>query len=428
MEVVFIDPEPPDAAGGGIRTYLILAIGICLEAGHGARVYTHNPQAYPHGSAFPIGRKPWLRRPFRGLAYRWLYRENVLWEQAYWLSGELRSGDRPDRVYEFADFLGYGFFALRNRPLRERILVRIHTPDFLVRSGPPAKAIDRLAAKLGSWRERDALRRARRITAPSAEFMREKLPWLTGWEHIPNPLPGDCHDSLAEVTALIRVTENPPPAHPSRLPQDDSDWKAADPDPAEIAERNAPRPTRIRPHRFLYLGRIEERKGVSVLVRAFIRLAQEQPYATLTLVGSASPGAYSESVRNLIESLPAPLHFRIRWEPPCPAEARAALFRRFSVLVAPSLWENSPYVYFEGMAAGLACIGSATGEMKAVAAITGALSPRPGDEDSWLDALRAHCSGADGKALTAQAAYLRERGKSIPPLLLDAWMRAAVPA
>jgi glycosyltransferase involved in cell wall biosynthesis len=378
VEVVFIDPEPPDAAGGGIRTYIRLAMEACRESGNTARVYTHNPDAFPGEAAFPIGRRPWLRRPLLGLAYRLAYAQNVLWEHAWWLNLRLESEDAPGRVYEFCDFLGYGFFALRNPSLRARCIVRVHTPYFLV-AGRPRGFAARMAWRIGVWREMDCLRRARRITAPSAEFIAENLPWLRNWTHVPNPLPPE----------------------------------------------SAARPTSNEPDRFLYLGRVEERKGVLILVRAFLRLAAERPYATLTLVGSAAPGPYAAAVRDLIESLPAELRHRVRWEQPCPPQGRAALFRRFTALAAPSLWENSPYVYFEGMAAGLPCIGSATGEMKAVAAATGALSPLPGDEQDWLRALRTHCAGADRLLPCRQWEYLRDRRAAIPGMLLKAWRAAA---
>jgi hypothetical protein len=62
--------------------------------------------------------------------------------------------------------------------------------------------------------------------------------------------------------------------------------------------------------------------------------------------------------------------------------------------------------------------------MKAVAAITGALSPRPGDEEDWLNALRAHCAGAGREALAAQQAYLRERRAKAPGMLIASWEKA----
>lgn len=446
MEVVFIDSEPPDAAGGGgggIRTYIRLAMGICRESGAAARVYTHAPHAFPGEAAFPIGRSPWLRRPIRGLAYRLAYAENVLWEHAWWLNLKLASEDVPGRVYEFCDFLGYGFFALRNPILRARCIVRMHTPDFLVSAKPGGRGFAAgMAWRLGLWREKDCLRRARRITAPSAEFMAEKLPWLGNWTHVPNPLPAESGaetvadrlpnpESVAPAPAFGGIATTALPASavipaPAPLPKGgDSGWNAAPEDPAALAERDAPRPTRIEPDRFLYLGRVEERKGVLILVRAFLRLAAERPYATLTLVGGAAPGPYAAGVRTLIETLPAELRHRLSWEQPCPPRDRAALFRRFTALAVPSLWENSPYVYFEGMAAGLPCIGSATGEMRAVAAITGALSPLAGDEEEWLLALRKHCGGADRSLPARQSEYLRERRGAIPGMLLETWRAAA---
>lgn len=382
MEIVFVDPEPPDRAGGGIRSYLRLALDACRLQGIAAKVYTHNPEAYPGENASPIGRKAWLRWPWRGLAYRLGYSQNVLWEQAYWLGAELEACDAPAKVYEFADFLGYGYFALKNPTLRQRIVLRVHTPDFLV-NGPARKARGLrgwLTFGLGHWRESQCLNLAANITVPSAEFVKEKLPGLRNWVHIPNPLPPD---SPPPTSIALGLDHNPGPA------------------------------------RFLYLGRVEPRKGVLPMVRAFLRLAESRPEITLTLVGGAVSGTYAETVRALIDSQPPHIRARLVWEPPCPASQRPALFARFNTLVVPSLWENSPYVFFEGMAAGLLCVGSATGEMKAVAAITKSPMAIPGDEDDWLRVLEEVSSGAGREALPAQSAYLRKRRPEIPGQLLD---------
>jgi glycosyltransferase involved in cell wall biosynthesis len=433
MEVVFIDPEPPGPAGGGIRTYARLGLALCREQGVPARVYTHSPAAYPGESAFPIGRSPCLPRPLRGLAYRLGYAENVLWEQARWLERELSSADAPGRVYEFADFLGYAFFALRNPRLRPRCQVRVHTPAFLI-APAPAKTLDRLIRKLSAWREKDCLMRAPGLTAPSAEFMREKLPWLQGWKHVPNPLPPDPDPLPASPMRMARMEQAErlraagTAADPGPVPESgDTAWSAVPPDPDKLAAaaRSAARPDRILTARFLYFGRIEPRKGVLTLVRAFARMAGERPFASLTLAGAIGDEAYAEVVRNAIASQPRPIGGRIAWEPACAPAERAALFGRHTALVVPSLWENSPYVYFEGMAAGLACIGSATGEMKAVARATGALSPRPGNEEDWAGALLAHCDGKDGDLHISQKAYLASRRAGAAEGLLAAWRASA---
>jgi glycosyltransferase involved in cell wall biosynthesis len=203
----------------------------------------------------------------------------------------------------------------------------------------------------------------------------------------------------------------------------DIGWSAAPPDPAALAAaaRDIGRPERILAARFLYLGRVEPRKGVLVLVRAFARMAVERPFASLTLAGPIGDEGYADAVREAIAAQPPPIRGRIVWEPPCPPAALPELFSRHTALAVPSLWENSPYVYFEGMAAGLACIGSATGEMKAVARATGALSPLPGDEASWVEALRAHCDLRDADVSAAQRAYLASRRAGAAAGLLAAW-------
>jgi glycosyltransferase involved in cell wall biosynthesis len=454
MEVVFIDPEPPGASGGGIRTYLRLALGLCREAGIPTRIYTHNTAAYAgsggiavsagaagaigptggSGSAvIPIGRAPWPPRPFRRLAYRLGYPETVLWEQALWLGRELAARDTPHCVYEFADYLGYGFFALRDPRLRRRCQVRVHTPAFLIPVARESRRA-RLFHRLTAWRERDCLERAALVAAPSAEFMREMLPGFRAWKHVPNLLPPDparpavspLRQARAELSERLRAAALA--ADPGPVPKSgDVAWSAAPPDPEALAAaaRDAGRPDRILAARFLYLGRIEPRKGALVLLRAFARMAAARPFASLTLAGPVGDEPYANALRAAIAAQPSSIRVRIAWEPPCPPAALPELFARHTALVVPSLWENSPYVYFEGMAAGLACIGSATGEMKAVARATGALSPIPGDEESWAAALLAHCDGRDADSLAAQKAYLASRRAGAAAGLLAAWRATA---
>ena len=388
MEVVFVDPEPPDPSGGGkagnggIRTYLTLMLAALRRAGVAATIYTHNPRGYPGEMAMAIGRRPWLPFPLRSLAYHACYHENVLWEHARWLAEELVRTDAPGRVYEFCDFMGYATFAFADPRLRHKTILRIHTPRYLA-AAPRPRPLPAFSWWLGRSRERRCLLGAPRITAPSAEFVAEALPWLTNWTHLPNPLPDE-----------RQAASRPGPSTGTHI---------------------------------LYLGRVEERKGVLVLVRAFLGLAQEHPGATLTLVGGASPGAYGERVADLLAAQPPGIRQRLRWEPACAPEERSRLFSRFTVLAVPSLWENSPYVYFEGMAAGLLCVGSATGEMKAAARVTGGILARPGDAEDWLAALRKACGDADANRarLAAQLDYLRDRREAIPARALDYYSKVA---
>jgi glycosyltransferase involved in cell wall biosynthesis len=170
--------------------------------------------------------------------------------------------------------------------------------------------------------------------------------------------------------------------------------------------------------RVLYLGRIEARKGILTLLAGFLPLAKRDPDLRLALVG-AEVEPYAAKVRRLLEQCPPDLAARVTWEAPCPPDRLPALMARFDILAVPSLWENSPYVYFEGMAAGLLCAGSATGEMKEAAEATGGLLAAPGEPEEWTRVLgEAAAMVRDPSRLAAareaQAAYLDARREGIP--------------
>jgi glycosyltransferase involved in cell wall biosynthesis len=397
MEMVYVDSEPPGPAGGGIRTYLRLAVAACREAGVPVRLYTHTPEAFASLEgcrALAIGRKPWLSFPWRSLVYRVAYHDNILWEHARWLEEELDRTHAPGTAYEFCDFQGYAFFAARNPRLRRHCIVRVHTPAHLA-GGRPSGLRQRLAATLLAYRERDALMRCGFVTLPSAAFAAEKLPWIKHGIHIPNPLPSAPGDAASQRKV-------PATADGSR--------------DEEVV-------------RFLYLGRIEARKGVLTLIAGFLRLAKEDPGATLALVG-AEVQPYVDKVRRMLEGIPPELAARIAWEGPVPPGSLGALMARFDVLAVPSLWENSPYVYFEGMASGLLCVGSATGEMKEAAAAFGGLLAPPGEPEAWTEALReaaAVCRDRSRRSalIGAQSAYLDARRADIPPRMLSLYREAA---
>jgi len=167
MEVVFIDPEPPGPAGGGIRTYVKLAMEVCREAGISARAYTHNPAAYAGETALPIGRTPWPPRPLRGLAYRLGYPGVVLWEQARWLERELaasvaeHSAPAPLVVREEAAGLTE-WYRGAYAALRERAQALARDEGYALHAPLQAWVAQTLTAradKLFSWAERvlDAL-------------------------------------------------------------------------------------------------------------------------------------------------------------------------------------------------------------------------------------------------------------------------------
>ncbi len=339
----------------------------CLsERGHDCVVYSQNHACFS-GDARPIARLPFLPRFIRGAAYRWIHGQVVILEQARWLQDEISRLNDGRTLFEFADFMGYAFFALRGKTLRKHIIVRIHTPAFLI-TGNARGAAAHLADWVCSIRERSTLRRALHISAPSQAFLSEKLPWLKKGRYLPNPSP---------PSALT---------HPPSQPMDAS--------------------------AFLYLGRLEPRKGVHILLSAFDRLLEAKPETRLTLAGECGDSEYGRSLQAAWSEWPQAKRSRVTWLPGQSPSQVKALLQSHAFLVAPSLWENSPYVFFEAIASGRIALGSVTGEMGAV--LEECRSPRalPGSVDSLLAAMRQALapdfSYAEQTALQMQAMEKRQ--------------------
>lgn len=372
MRFVVIDSEAPSVHGGGIRTYTQLTVQLLTQLNIPVHVYTHNAQAYPNTDVTQILRKPFLLWPLASLAYRLFYSENVLFEHANWLMHQLEKKDTPDTIYEFPDFLGYGFFVMKNSRIKKRTNLRIHTPNFMVKELTNSRP-KKLSQSIAKFREKFCLKLAYRISVPSAHFINEKLPTLKNWYYLPNPIPN----------FLIK------------------------------------KQSATKQFRFLYLGRIEERKGIVNLLKAFILFAQKNIHASLTLVGSKQKSKYANEVDEILKGLPNELKTRINSRPACSESERSAILQQFDFLIVPSLWENSPYVYFEGMAAGLICIGSNTGEMKKIAHLTHAPIFSPGNEVNLLEILEQTDSLNREQILESQFQYLHDVQKKLPAQFLE---------
>lgn len=103
---------------------------------------------------------------------------------------------------------------------------------------------------------------------------------------------------------------------------------------------------------FLYVGQIEEHKGILFLVQAFIALMENHPQScTLQIVGSGSQLSHVEAMsqgRSYIH-----IHGRVA------REHLGDIFREADVTIVPSLcYENSPTVIFESFGYGVPVVAS----------------------------------------------------------------------
>jgi phosphatidylinositol alpha-mannosyltransferase len=148
----------------------------------------------------------------------------------------------------------------------------------------------------------------------------------------------------------------------------------------------------------LYLGRLEQRKGVRTLVRAVARLQRQMPEVRLC-VGGDGPE------RSALERLAAELGCaNVQFLGYVPAEDLPALMHSADIFCAPATEaESFGLVLVEAMAAGLPIVASANeGYAEVLAVHPGNLLVPPHDDRALAGAL---------SALAAAPAYRRELGR-----------------
>lgn len=160
-------------------------------------------------------------------------------------------------------------------------------------------------------------------------------------------------------------------------------------DTARFAEADpAPRPQGTT-KRVLFLGRIERRKGLEVLIQAWTRLRDLD--AELIVAGS---GPEEKACKALAERLQVPATFLGR----VPDEEVAGLYRSADVYCAPGLrGESFGIVLVEAMAAGASVVCSDLPGFRAVAQGAAELVP-PGDAGALADAIRTVLADDDKSA------------------------------
>jgi len=173
---------------------------------------------------------------------------------------------------------------------------------------------DRLRYGLLAYYERRALCGVRQVVAISDHVLREYAPWGTaGWVRVDNPVPPEFFE-LAERTVEGQV---------------------------------------------LYVGSIDERKDLLMLLRAMDRLRAEEPAARLVVAGRVNSPAYERRVRDYVAA--RALGEVIVWRGFLDRPGLMAEYERAAVVALPSLEENAPMAVLEAMAAGKPVVATAVG-------------------------------------------------------------------
>lgn len=156
------------------------------------------------------------------------------------------------------------------------------------------------------------------------------------------------------------------------------------------------------PVHVLFLGEVEERKGVDLLLEAWSRLGREPQDGPADLV-LAGGGAVERARRRSVELGIADQVHVTGWVAPAEVEL---LLRRCHVLVLPSSFEGQPMAVLEAMANGLCVVASDVGGVRDLVDDCGVLLPA-GDLPALVRALRLVISEPERRAELATRGFQR---------------------
>jgi len=152
--------------------------------------------------------------------------------------------------------------------------------------------------------------------------------------------------------------------------------------------------------RFLFVGVDWRRKNGDAVVRAFRRVRQTHPGATLDLVGN-HPSVDEPGVRGHGFLARENAHSQARLD---------ALFARATAFVLPSRFDPAGIAYLEAASAGLAVIGTSQGGASELLG-TAAITVHPDDDSALAAALERISSPAEAQSLGQRAAAIAARSR-----------------
>jgi glycogen synthase len=324
---------PPDTGWGGIATFAYhLAHGL-VEIGHEVEVITlakGEAKEVVEGGLRVHRVSPYLKENELCLLGRALPYSRVIfnWSPALWKKLIERHEARPFDVIDSPELLGESILAAMTRVAP--LLIRLYTPHFKF----VAEKFHNISATFDhrfiTMVERIAILQADAITSPSrdlAEFVA-----------------ADCNYPLEKIALIanpIDATEFCPDGP-----------KAIDsPDLLKV----------------LFVGRLEERKGIKYLVDAVPEIVRAVPNAQFYIVGddTKTEAKHTSVLAKLKQSIrQAGCQDKVTFINRVPLSELPALYRSADVCVVPSLYDNSPYTCLESMACGRVVIGSKAGGIR----------------------------------------------------------------
>jgi glycosyltransferase involved in cell wall biosynthesis len=157
----------------------------------------------------------------------------------------------------------------------------------------------------------------------------------------------------------------------------------------------------------LYVGRLEPRKGAVVFAHAIPIIARACPGVRFLYAGVDRSSAWGHSQKAELEQYlnQEGLADRVRFQGHASPEVFREYYRRATVFVMPSLFENCPYTLLEAMACGKAVVASRAGGMpEMVAEGESGLLFEAGNSDALAEAVIALLNSPARRARLGAAA------------------------
>ena len=335
LKICIVSREyPPHTLWGGIGTFTYnLAHGL-KNVGHDVDVlaFTLWEEEHAEDNGIHVHRISSPKVPFKQKTY-WDYATSALSPFAFFYSFKIRKKiealhrERDYDVIDFPEHIGEGFFTALTK--KYPTLVRLFTPLSLIGHMGLNRSTNALDYFLFGLMEKSSIRQATAINAPS-----RNLAELVG--------------KAFRIRRPIEVIYNPI----------DSDKFSPDPG----VHTNSDGLVKV-----LFVGRLEDRKGVHILARAIPRVVLKAKNARFIILGSDCRGVNGfHSMKDFMLQI-----FReqgvaehVEFRDPIPYDTLPALYNSADISVVPSLYDNSPYTCLEAMSCGLPVVSTSAGGMQ----------------------------------------------------------------
>jgi len=329
MKILYISSEYPVETGfGGIGTYTKYAAEGMTRRGHVVHVLCRSISKQTRNineNGVTVHRIPSfdyqlpqsrLFYMLRRICYKFLPHTLIRHAWAKTVSAAVSKLNRETHfdIIEYPECGAEGFFLKKS--LKTRLIARLHTPWEIVRRFDKLKEAP-LDTIVLPYMEKLSAQHADAVSCPShalADKMKHR--WnLRDIKVLPNPIPLD-NFSNTKGTGWI------------------------------------------------YTGRVERRKGVHILVQAYIEVSKRKSVPPLYIIGrpyGLMPDgvSYEKHIQSLIDKSDAAN--KIIWVKGTTLEQVKEYLSNSSVAFLPSLWENFPYSCIEALASSLVVIASDCG-------------------------------------------------------------------